>query len=300
LLNCTSLHCHNECTSGGGDAGTGGTTLASAIAQTAATICGKMRDCSPGLLAWRFGTYDECVTRSVALDTFVSGLADVSLSASTYTACGNAYAAVSCSQFVGADPNECWTPGNRANGQGCNAGDQCASMFCKQNAWSCGTCAPMPAVGAACLYAADCGRGTWCTAGTCQKPRLLGETCTTDLPCSNELVCDTDKCAAAPAVQEASCDAAVGRYCSWTQSLYCASNGKCVTTTWVATGQTCSASTTSASLCQKSGSCTSGICVAAPADHNACDPADDKCEWPAVCSSAKTCLVPSDAPICAK
>jgi hypothetical protein len=300
LLNCSTLSCQSQCSSSS-DAGTdAGTSLPAAIAQNAAAQCGKMRDCAPGSVAWVYGTYDACVARATLLYTYVSGLPDTNLSASTQTACANAWNAVTCSAYFGADPNVCWVPGTRTNGQGCNAGDQCSSMFCKQNAWSCGTCAPMPAAGVPCKQSSECGRGTWCNSGACQKSGGVGAICTAALPCENDLNCVGGLCTAAPAVNGATCDPAAGLSCDSTQNFFCGGAGKCVGLTFVAAGQPCGVTSASATLCEKQGSCTSATCLAAPSDHGTCDPTNDTCQWPAVCSSAKTCMLPGDAPACAK
>jgi hypothetical protein len=290
----------------GGGSGTGGSvatpgSIDDAIAQYAAVTCGKLRDCAPGFLMASFGRYEECVLRTKIINDWGAGLPGSGLTVGAFQACSNAWTKVTCAGYASADPPECSPKGTVAVGMPCNIGEQCATGFCQTpSSGACGVCAPISGAGDVCFTDDDCAGGMWCTvAGTCQKPRVVGESCSDDLPCRNDLGCYMGKCADTVKTLGGACDATNGLYCAGDQNLACYTNNRCIAITWKAIGDSCGVSASGWNRCQKEGICSAGVCVAGPADDAACDEASGEyCEWPATCSKAGTCVLQSDAATC--
>src|SRR5512140_1473318 len=198
---------------------------------------------------------------------------------------------------MGFGPDACWGTGPRPSGAACNDGSQCTSMFCRHQPLSCGVCETMPDIGATCAESVDCGRGRSCTPdGTCQGPRVLGETCSLSaLPCRADFACVQGKCVALPASVGASCDWQNGQGCDIARSYACDTvTGRCLAIAWADAGEYCGNTAAGATKCVREGVCATDTCVPALADHASCDVnLGPPCEWPARCSTdTNTCLLP--------
>jgi len=290
LYDCTDASSATQCSS-----------LGDAITSYAQSCCGTMRDCAPGELALIFGSYENCAMRTRVHETWVSCLVGELEDAKFYGDCTSDWLAVSCSDFFAPRSSACSKSGVMANGRACNASEQCESMFCKQEAWSCGVCAPLPTDGTQCTSTWDCGKDQWCSAnGTCETPRGLGRSCSDNIAaCRNDLMCYNGQCVAAPSQLGANCDVFAGLDCNWAQNLACSyRTNQCEPMTVAGTGETCGETTDHYAACGNMGVCTTGKCVAHPSDHGICDPTNDNCQWPAICSSGGTCMLPMDTDIC--
>ena len=275
-------------------------TLGEAVSQQFVAECSKLRDCAPGMLSYDFAEYKECLDRGSLFATWFAALPGISADISLAQACAQAWSSVACSAYLSFDPDACWIPGTLPNSSPCSTGEQCISMFCKHDAWSCGSCAPMPAVGATCATSADCGRGTQCTPdGTCQEPGSENVACSASLPCRSDLACYKGKCTILPNSTGTACDLSAGLDCAWTQNLACSNITKlCVPITWNSAGLACSIADGKDVLCSQHGSCSGVTCTAGPTDHGTCDPSNDLCEWPARCSAEGICMLPTDTGVC--
>jgi hypothetical protein len=245
--------------------------------------------------------------------------------------CAAAYPSEACGDFLDDNPVAACTPpaGAGATGTACGASAQCASTFCAVAEYQvCGTCQPLPAVGAPCQVADDCGRDLACatptgaTSGTCAAYVASGDMCLSGVnPCASGLACvgddttamTTGTCQATEAALGAACDGSrkTAPNCEAGLGLVCiptakgSSIGTCQNIQLVAPAATCgdlgAAPITGFADCEAG-----GVCVAAAADGAACDSDPTKgppCLAPAKCvpasatGTAGTCTVP-DATTC--
>jgi len=305
--------------------------------------CTKRMTCSNSFGLDRiFGSESVCVTRTAAQCVAALAATGTAATPQTREACAldlpmPDYTCVDW--FDGAPTAACTPPaGMLAAGTACGASAQCASTFCEIGANAvCGTCQPLPAVGATCTVDADCGRDLACavptgaTSGKCamyaaqSAPCLTGsQPCQAGLSCvgDNELKATTGTCMPAVTAVNGACDSARKTIasCDPTQGLACipsgagVTTGTCQTIDLVAAGQTCGligTPATSVTDCAAGGLCVkarptdrTGTCVAPAADGAACDSAlGPPCLAPSQCvptaagSTAGTCTV-SDATMC--
>lgn len=291
VFDCADTACKTQCA-----------PVGDAITDYAQAYCGKMRECAPGQLAIVFRSYEDCVLRTRMQKTWVGCLPGTTANEVFYRQCAAGWADRDCADYFGPEPAACWKSGVFTDGRTCNANEQCESTFCKQQAWSCGVCAPSPAVGTQCTTTwGQCGRDQWCTdAGTCEYPRELGRSCSDlEAPCRNDLMCDNGTCVAAPNTVGANCDVFNGNFCNWAQGFACSMRtNQCANMGLANAGESCGNIGDGYVACADGGSCSTGKCVARPVDHGSCDPAADLCKVPAMCSSTGTCMLPMDTPIC--
>lgn len=272
-----------------------------------------------------YGDAETCVARGAL--TCISNLhvTDTVQTPDHVEACAQAYPSDSCSAFFdGNPPVPCVTlAGPGANGSPCATLAQCASTFCSvPNHATCGTCQPLPGVGASCTYGGDCGRDLACvipsgaTTGTCTAFAGAGMACLTGaIPCEATTVCIGDDATAGtmgtcmPGVRTVggACDTArKSPTCDGTYGLACivttsgSTIGTCQPIQFAAPGDPCGTIGSGAAKkvfdCGAGGACAKGAsgpatCVAAAADGEAC--ALDATIGPP-CQSPATCVVGAD------
>lgn len=293
-------------TSGTGSGGTGGGNqlLNNAITRFAEADCAKYQACAPGWLSIGYGGVAECVARETLQYQWITTLPGVGWKASDFVACGAAWTAASCADYMNGTPlTACIVAGTLALDEPCNSNYQCASLFCDSDGTSCGVCVAAPAVGQACINGV-CDSGLVCSLNdVCQKPRGLREACSDDYPCQPRLDCYQGQCALPSITAGTSCDSSINLNCDLGQNYVCAlTTDKCVNVaSYAAAGQSCGveSTNTSATMCSR-GSCDSstGLCVSRAADHGTCDSSlGPYCEWPAFCYDG-TCQLESDIATC--
>lgn len=316
-----------------------GTSAQQACMDLAVAECNKRATCSDNFGISRvFGTPAVCEMRLAA--ECVASLAATGTAATPQSreACASdlATADYSCTDLFDNSPTAACTPpmGSLANGMACGAAAQCASTWCAIGKDEvCGTCQPLPAVGASCTVDGDCGRGLACavpagmTSGTCAAYVAANGACLTGKnPCAAGLSCvgenvaagTTGTCQPAGSTVGATCDSTRKTMpgCEAALGLACIPSGAGMTTgtcqaiMLVGSNQTCGligTPTTAVAECSGGGLCVkamstsrTGTCVAPAADGAACDSvAGPPCLAPARCvpttagSTAGTCVVPN-------
>ena len=289
--------------------GGGGTSAAKACADSAKASCTKRDTCANGYFNKRtYGDEATCETRFAAACVTNLGSKGDAQSPDKIEACVAAFPTYTCTDlFDGNPPAACVPPaGTGAMGAACGVSAQCASTFCAvaQDA-VCGTCQPLPAVGAACQAQAECGRDLACAksvaapSGKCAAWVASGGACLTSVsPCQAGLSCVGDDVAAmtmgtckaagatvgAPCDRSrktiASCDANLGLVCI--PAVAGSGVGTCQAIQLVGAGKPCgdigSMPPTGFAACQAGGLCVkaaptdpTGTCKAPAADGAACD-----------------------------
>ncbi|MEO7094262.1 MAG: hypothetical protein ABI175_13485, partial [Polyangiales bacterium] len=183
-------------TASGGDSATGGDTAGisadQACTELAAAYCDRSFSCALLFSDVTYGDAASCKTRLKA-----SCLGSLSSPSVTETPgmtadCARAVVAATCDDLLSKKAiDKCVpAPGGVANGGACGDPEQCASTFCAYASDSiCGVCAAIPSPGESCTNN-QCGREMNCVLGKCQKPAVLGATCSSrDLPCAPGLSC---------------------------------------------------------------------------------------------------------------
>jgi hypothetical protein len=245
-------------------------------------------------------------------------------------ACSAALPNESCSDFLDGNPVSACVPpaGTGQTGTACGASGQCASTFCAIGQYQvCGTCQPLPPLGASCQVAADCGRDVACavaagaSSGTCVAYAALNAPCLTGTqPCAAQLGCVGDDpttgtmgtCQAIAGTVGAACDGSrkTAANCDAQAGLACIPNAKgsavgtCKAITLVAAGTRCgdigAAPVTGVADCIGGGLCVkqltdagtpaaTGVCVPPAQDGAPCD--NDATKGPPCLAPAK--CVPS-------
>lgn len=255
-----------------------------------------------------YGSELICEQRSVAECVSALNAKDTGQTPAHIEGCVTAYASYGCSDFYDNNPpGPCLPPaGTGAMDSPCGGNAQCTSTFCAVSEFQvCGTCQPLPVVGASCQVNVDCGRDLVCaipanaTAGTCAAWVASGGMCLTgSMPCQATLACVGDNvtsgtkgtCQTQGATVGAACDGtrATAPNCNGDLGLVCipkaagSAVGTCQPFTLVAAGATCgdigSAPITGFAVCQAGAECiktvvtaTTGTCMAPAADGSPCD-----------------------------
>jgi len=291
-------------------------------------LCALRMSCSAYSLAHAYTDLAACQTRGVAACQSALAASGTGQTPTGVEACAAAYPTESCTDFFNGNPvTACVAPaGSKANGMACGASGQCASTFCSiPHTAICGTCAALPAAGATCEDAADCGRDLACvipanaTTGTCVAYAASGAACLADSqPCGAGLSCVGENvasgtmgtCQAAAATVGAACDGSSKTMasCDNDLGLVCipaakgSAVGTCQNITLAATGAACGdvgampitgfAACAAGGQCMKVGTATTGTCVAPAADGAACD--NDPTMGPPCMTGAK-CVVPASS-----
>ena len=299
-------------------------TAVMACADLAHAVCSKRGACTNGFAIERnYGGEPTCEARVAIPCVTDLGATGTSATPETREACAQDYANTdsTCVGLFDNDPTPACTPdaGTVALGGGCGAPAQCASTYCAiARDQVCGTCQPLPAVGATCTVDADCGRGLACampahaTTGTCAAYVAENGACIAGVsPCQAGLSCvGEDSATATPGVCKpavtvidaacdgsrktmAACDAQAGLACIPTAAT--SAVGSCQPIQLVGPNATCGQiggpPITAIVDCGAGGSCVkaapgdkTSTCVAPAADGAACDTvAGPPCLAPAKC-----------------
>jgi hypothetical protein len=256
--------------------------------ETAALYCHRYFACYGEDAEPDYGSEQACQAYDATYCRLLGTLPGVDRSSSQrWSACNRTLAALSCEEFSSGAPVEAcmWTPGTRPNGQGCVAGLQCTSKFCRfprlpdsatpDDLNVCGVCAPTPVPGDPCVDGDDCGELA-CSDGKCIVQQDEDGPCAADDQCST-LVCIDNKCAQ---------PLKAGLPCSGFQ---CAAGLRCVA------GE-CGAGRAGGEPCVDSSECVSfdcgpdGKCLSVVEPGQPCSSATGRCRADAFCDdSAKVC-----------
>ncbi len=317
-------------------------TAAQACADLAHAVCSKRASCTNDFAITKNYT-DEATCESRTAIPCVSDLGAMGNAATPAQreACAQDYGSAdsTCVALFDNDPTPACTPpaGTVAMGGACGVPAQCASAYCAiPHDQLCGTCQPLPAVGASCMFDSDCGRDLACaipntaTTGTCAAYVAASGACLTGKnPCQAGLSCVGEvpammtmgTCMAEVATVDGACDGSRKTMpaCAAQSGLACiptaagSAVGTCQAIMLVAASATCGqigtpvtavADCGAGGMCVKAGASRTGTCVAAAADGAACDSANGPpCLAPAKCvpsspgATAGTCKMP-DATMC--
>ena len=309
--------------SGGGS----GPTPEKACGDQAQALCALRDTCSPGYnVKLNYGSDSVCDQR--AKQNCLNSLNGTGTGNTPdhVEACAMAYPSEACTDLFDDNPvAACVAPtGTLATGAACGAPAQCESTYCAVTQYTiCGTCQPLPAVGATCQVQADCGRDLACataanaTSGTCAAFVGSGGACLTGVsPCGNSLGCVGEDpatstmgtCQTNGTTVGAACDASrkTMAACNTSMGLVCipsgagTSIGTCQNIVLVGNGATCGSigtPETSFAACSASGLCQkaaptdkTGTCVAPAMDGMPCN--NDPSIGPPCLTPAK-CVVPA-------
>ena len=277
-------------------------SLDEACTTWSSDVCAKYSTCSDFFVKYIYGDLATCKTRLKLSCVGYLGATGSSYTPGKIITCGKAYSTMTCTDFFsGPTPSECSLAGTIIGGKACGANAQCTSGFCVLDvAATCGTCAPAVSPGGACIKGQcpedlNCIGATTTTAGLCQKPGKLGDTCSSSVPCSVAFSCFGGKCVT-PAAAGTTCDASstTAADCALLDGLYCDPTAKlCKVFGQAKAGESCGAiPSASYAVCISSGFCklsggTTGTCMASAADGATCDTtAGPKCMSPAGCLSS--------------
>ncbi|MBN2196804.1 MAG: hypothetical protein JW751_28620 [Polyangiaceae bacterium] len=270
--------------------------LEAAVVDFSRRFCARFAECAPGALTYNYGTVENCITRHVAQNEWLSGLDGVGFGADEYAICAAAWEARSCEDMLAyREPEACVVLGALGVGQACQVHDQCASGFCDTAGYDCGQCAAAPALGTACV--STCEAGHPCVNGLCVAGEP-GDPCDDSDVCRIGLACVGGTCAPVPSVVGDSCvDESA---CAWHLGVACdPGTGTCVELGFAAEGVACGwVGEDRFVACASNGRCVDDVCVAGPSDLGECDPAAGlSCTWPATCVQG-ACQLPGDAESC--
>ncbi len=294
---------------GAGGSGGSGPSAEQACADLAKASCDKRDACSMGFLITRaFGDLGACVTRTTALCLSSLAAPGTSQTPAKLEACVAAHPGFSCVDFFnGTPPADCVpSAGELPQGAACVTSAQCASTYCAVSQTEvCGSCQPLPVVGASCAVQTDCGRELGCArvvnapSGVCapwvsqggaclngEKPCKAGLSCVGEDPVGKtDGACQPAGAAAGTACDGsrktmAGCDANLGLAC--VPAKQGSPIGTCQALQIVVAGATCGEiggkPPTGFSVCKASALCQkaapadpTGTCVVAAADGSPCD-----------------------------
>ena len=296
-------------TDGGGKDGGSTVTADQGCADLAGAYCDKLFGCA---LLYADITYGDAAKCKERLKTSCLGSLSSTGVAETppmTEACSKQVSSTACEDLLAKKPlDKCVpAPGAVADGSACGDPEQCASTFCAYGKDSiCGTCAPVPKVGDACVNL-QCGRDLNCVLGKCQRPGTSGEACSSrDTPCAPGLSCFGGKCVKGGG-PGAACDKVEvdNPDCDGTQGVFCNPATKvCQKALEAKAGEACGLSGSDykvcvgASVCKLAAGAFSGTCIAPAADGAACSAGSDGpgCLQPAYCiggvcklADAKSC-----------
>jgi hypothetical protein len=319
----------------GSDTGVGPTGT-KACDDEAAALCSLRNSCAPGSydIKLDFGTEAACQSRTAQTCVNALDAKGTGNTSEKVEACAAAYPGELCPNFFDSNPVMACVPpaGTLANGAACGASAQCVSTYCAVSQYTvCGTCQPLPMVGATCQVQADCGRDLACatptvavgdggvpTSGQCAAWVGLGGSCLTGFnPCQEGNSCVGDDeatmtmglCQAAGQAVDAPCDSSrkTMASCDNDIGLVCipatkgSTIGTCMSVSLVGAGATCgdigAAPITGFANCMSSGLCKKP----APTDATgtcvsaAADdaPCDNDPSIGPPCLSPSKCVVPS-------
>jgi hypothetical protein len=279
---------------GTGDGSTtsdGGVTFQQAAADIAFARCSHYADCSPTVIALRYGDLPTC--RAIYKATYLSSLTSASTGASpsSQESCASKISGWDCNDYLNYQnpPPECAIPpGQLPNGSACGTSSQCQSTFCAIAPGSgCGKCATVPVSGDSCADLVSCPSSLSCQSTTelCEAFAQLNGTCGAGLPCAARL-----SCVGASGTQTGSCQAAVldagapctpqpaGPGCDYLSGVSCnTASGVCEPVQLAGNGQACGNVNNQPAYCKAEGTCVSlngvigSACVGAAGLGAPCD-----------------------------
>jgi hypothetical protein len=313
------------------------TTLEGACGAQSAAACAKRDTCTGGIgNQIDYGSASLC--QSLVTAQCIAGLAarDTATTLAHLNGCLAAYEVETCTEWADDDPPvACRSPmGTRASGTACGEGSQCGSGFCLigENT-ECGTCQPMPQVGAPCTNESSCGYSLACafdvpaTSGTCTAWGGVGTSCDSLHQCQGGLGCvgassetGASGTCQTGAAEGAACNNESGPACNGSLDLDCI-DGTCQRQALVGPGSPCGEQANGAyNRCSGGAACVTplgpcqldtgascdgtmgGKCVAPAANSAPCDTLKGPlCQVPAKCvrtsdaGTAGTCLAPDPA-----
>jgi hypothetical protein len=297
------------------DSSTDGSSAATKACNDEATAVCALRDsCSPGYnVTVTYGSDSACQSRTAQVCINALGAKGTGNNATLIEACAGAYPSEACTDFFDGNPVTACVPpaGTLTTGSACGASAQCASTYCAVGPTAvCGTCQPLPTVGASCQVEADCGRDLVCAIPTvagdaglpapkCAAWVTSGNPCLTGYePCQSGFSCVGDDeatmtkgtCQASGATVGTACDGTrkTMASCQVDIGLVCiptakgSAIGTCQKITLVGPNAACgdigSAPITGFAVCQSSGLCKkaaltdpTGACVDSAAEGSPCD-----------------------------
>lgn len=285
---------------GAGDGGPGTTTtpeldggpVATGALETqlATAICGFLQRCTAPSVASDYGDANGCITtKSAQLSRQLHAPSTANLAAQVSDCIGTITGRACDGAYLTFDA-KCSFTGSLANGAPCSYDTQCASGACFGTPeTSCGTCAPVVAIGEDCTNA-TCGPKGFCLEGThkCVPQLGPGEDCSQDAnACVFGTWCDGAKCVRFPTAGE---DCAGAQTCA--EGSTCADDTKrCVADKRAKVGESCGVEAdTNVRIDCDLGYCTdalTGKCVAWPAEGGACD---EEADPPVVCGTDFSCI----------
>lgn len=279
--------------SGGTTSSSGGTTGGGDCTQFAATACAKIDSCAPGLLAFYYGDLAACKV-GVALGCENNKSFPGSTFAASGAKCVTAYSSATCDELLGGTSAVIFDTcgkGSLTTATACIESSQCSSGYCKvtdpNSGSSCGTCAPLPVAGDACINTCG-GIGLACVKSTCVKEGVVGSKCDASAPCGGVLSCDSGACAPLSGLGGAC--GATGPSCGL--GLFCDA-GKCANVPTAKLGEACGVvdgklAQCVASHCGKPDQNGNGTCEAFGTKGDVCGATTDKqCGQPYKCVSGK-------------
>lgn len=296
-----------------------------ACTQEQDALCALRMSCSPYNIAHLYTDLTACQSRGVAACESALAASGTAQTPTAVEECATAYPTESCTDLFDGNPIAACTPpaGSKANGMACGAAGQCASTFCAVPRYQiCGTCQPLPAVGASCQVNADCGRDMACATpggatGACVGYAASGAACLASTqPCESGLSCVGEDamtgtmgtCQASGSTVGAACDGSRKTMpsCATDLGLACIPTAKgspvgtcqniVLASPSAACGEIGAMPITGFAACAAGGQCvkpsasTTGTCVAPATDGAACD--NDPTIGPSCLTGAK-CVVPS-------
>jgi hypothetical protein len=295
---------------GGSDTPGATVTADQACTDLAAAYCDKSFSCAPLYSDITYGDAATCKTRLKASCLGSLSAPSVTETPARASDCAKAVNATACGDLLAKKSiDKCIpSPGGVTDGGACGDPEQCASGFCAYATDSlCGVCSAVPKPGDACINL-QCGREMTCVLGKCQKPGVLGDTCSSrDQPCAPGLSCFSGKCVKGGGPGATCDDVEVDApNCDLTQGVACNKATKvCQKLLEAKAGETCGLSGSDYKVCVAGAICKvaagsfSGTCVAPAADGAACSAGSDGpgCLQPAYCiggvcklADAKSCV----------
>jgi hypothetical protein len=313
----------------GGSSGSGqeggskdsGPSSAAACMTYATALCNQINACSKIDIQKNYGTLAACVTSEGEACTNALAAPQTGDTPADRVACGAALTTSSwtCPDFLNdLNPPAACAPktGMLTTGSACAFGGQCQSSFCAiPGGAACGSCAAVPAAGASCAKAPDCGPGLVCAGApaVCMAAGGTGAACDGEIPCQNGFWCVgfvpktktkpavKGTCQAAVATAGSACDPTLktGPACSTDEDLTCNSTSKtCATLSLAAPSGACGTATGQAIVCSDGSQCNAkvgadetGTCVPEVADQNPCE----RKVGAAPCATNERCIVTGDS-----
>jgi hypothetical protein len=271
--------------------------------------CANLALCHDTRLRQTFGTQAVCQERmQLYCIRYLGPLPGSHWTSADHVACARAIGRASCDPpYVRSfDLPECsYRAGDRANGQPCQAADQCQSFRCTadRDYPACGICSPPANEGEKCNTSFECHQpavsAPWlkvvCRGAVCVASRGLMESCDDAHPCDRPYFCGADHRCAPKRGQGEACTLTYDE-CDDFRDLYCqralgSETGTCKLRNVVPPGTICRAGDTC-----PAGSCMLETCYDWPREGGTCDEfKGPPCLFPADCSNGRCRLVPVPA-----